>query len=310
MNISIRAVRYFVAAGETGSITKAAEQMNISHSAIAAAIDTIEAEFGVQLMQRFRAKGLKLTPIGRSIHTRAQHLLEEYGQFLNDSAEMGDALQGRLQVGYFAPLAPAFMPKLIQPIMEAGNDIYFQLTECSHNDEAQQGLRDGKFDLAIFMDYIIHPDIRHRELLEIPPYLLVQRGHRLADRESVKFSDIADESFVLLDLPSTLEYYRTMLSVVGRRPKVVAGVNRTEMVRSMVAAGQGCSILNMRPRTSRTYFGDDVVCIPFNEDRARSRYLVLGCMSENPRRLVREFENQCVRYFNSEEAKDLCVPLP
>lgn len=301
MNVSIRAARYFVAAAEAGSITKAADSLNISHSAIAAAVDTLEEEFGVQLMVRQRAKGLVLTPAGRTMVFRAKHLLEEYGQFLHQGAELGSAIAGTLHVGYFAPIAPAFVPKIIAPILKETGDVHFRFTECD-NDRAQAGLRDGDFDLAIFMNYAVHPDIRYEKLLEILPYLVVPKNHPLSNRSHVRFADIIGERLVLLDLPTTLDYYRSMLEAEGIQSHLIAGANSVEMVRSLVASGLGCSILNMRPDTSQTYAGSPVACIPIREPQVRGLHIVLGYIGDGPRRLAREFTERCLAFFSSAKA--------
>jgi len=62
MIFTLKQLEYFVAAGERGSITFAAEKVNISQPSISAAITHLEAEFGVQLFIRHHAQGLSLTP--------------------------------------------------------------------------------------------------------------------------------------------------------------------------------------------------------------------------------------------------------
>ena len=52
MNYTLKHLRYFVATGETGSVTKAAEQVHVSQPSISAAIAHLEAVFGLQLFIR------------------------------------------------------------------------------------------------------------------------------------------------------------------------------------------------------------------------------------------------------------------
>ena len=57
MNFTLKHLRYFVAAGETGSVTKAAEAVHVSQPSISAAIAHLEAVFGLQLFIRHHAQG-------------------------------------------------------------------------------------------------------------------------------------------------------------------------------------------------------------------------------------------------------------
>jgi DNA-binding transcriptional LysR family regulator len=67
MRYTLRQLEYFVAAGETGSITLASEQVNISQPSVSTAISHLEKELGVQLFIRHHAQGLSLTAVGRSL---------------------------------------------------------------------------------------------------------------------------------------------------------------------------------------------------------------------------------------------------
>jgi DNA-binding transcriptional LysR family regulator len=52
LRISIKALNYFLHAAERGSIAKAAVELNVVPSAISNAIDLVEREFELQLVQR------------------------------------------------------------------------------------------------------------------------------------------------------------------------------------------------------------------------------------------------------------------
>lgn len=305
MNITYRTLRYFVAAFEHSSISKAGEALRISPSAISAAIDVLEQEFKLKLVLRHRAKGLQSTAPGKLVFSRAKHLLEELDTFVRDGAELSQSLSGNLHVGYFAPIAPAFLPRIVKPIIKRHPAVTMRFTECNA-EQAQEGLLNGDFDVVIFVSYGVHPEIHFEVLLEIPPYLLLPAGHRLAKRNSLSLNEIGDEPFALLDLPVTRDYYRAILKGAGVEPKVILRASTTEMVRSLVASGLACSILNMRPFINLTYSGSRVVGRPLT-DKAPPIQLVLGRLHENPRRLVGLFADHCRAYFSSADARSNIV---
>ena len=77
MRFTLRHLEYFVAAGETGSVTLASERINISQPSISTAISHLETELGVQLFVRHHAQGLSLTPAGHRLLREAKGLLDQ-----------------------------------------------------------------------------------------------------------------------------------------------------------------------------------------------------------------------------------------
>ena len=66
LRLSLKSLRAFAAVVEHGSITAAAQALNTAPSAVAAAIDQVEAEFGAALLVRTRARGIAPTADGRA----------------------------------------------------------------------------------------------------------------------------------------------------------------------------------------------------------------------------------------------------
>ena len=57
MNYTLKQLRYFAAAGETGSVTKAAALVHVSQPSISAAVAHLEQVFGLKLFIRHHAQG-------------------------------------------------------------------------------------------------------------------------------------------------------------------------------------------------------------------------------------------------------------
>lgn len=307
MRVSIKALNHFLHAAERGSIAKAAADLNVVPSAISNAIDVVEREFELQLVQRYPAKGIRPTAAGRAIMHKIRHLVEEYNTLFLEGTELRTALSGSLSIGYYAPVAPAFMPAIIAPLVRDHPDIKINLKEVD-NERAQAGLLDGEFDLILFVAENIRAGIDCHPLIEAPPYVLVPHDHALGQCEFVTLADLSNEPLVLLDLPITNEYYRNLAGDAAQPANIVATASTHEMVRSLVGAGVGCSILNMRPASTVTYAGDEVLAIPLRGD-ARALKLALGHMGGKPRRLVQAFMDATREYFALTAANELIVPL-
>ncbi len=79
------------------------------------------------------------------------------------------------------------------------------------------------------------------------------------------------------------------------------------MVRNLVGAGVGSSILNMQPLTDQTHSGKSVTAVPIRPP-IQSLSLVLGYLDGNPRLLVSAVTQSFLDYFNSPAAQKLIVP--
>ncbi|MEM8645586.1 MAG: LysR family transcriptional regulator [Pseudomonadota bacterium] len=305
MRISIKSLHYFLTAAERGSISQAAEALNVVPSAVASAIEQVEAEFELKLVQRYPAKGIRPTAAGKALMRKIRHLVEEYDTLMLEGAELRTALSGNLSIGYYAPVAPAFLPSIAGPLVREHPGVSVSFSEVD-NERAQTGLLNGDYDLILFVAENVRAGISYETLIEAPPYALLPQDHPLASRAWVEMPDLQGEALVLLDLPVTNEYYRGLIDQAGGEAKIVATASTHEMVRSLVGAGVGCSLLNMLPLAPLTYAGDALAAVPIKSSVKPLR-LVLGHLGGKPRRLLQAFMEAALDYFDSEDAQALIV---
>ena len=150
MRTSIKALNYFLRAAELGSISRAAEELNVVPSAISNAIDLVERDFQLQLVQRYPAKGIRPTAAGLAMMRKIRHMIEEYDTLFLEGGELRTALSGSITIGYYAPVAPAFMPAIVAPLVRDHPGVKVKLVEAD-NETAQTGLLNGEFDLILFV---------------------------------------------------------------------------------------------------------------------------------------------------------------
>ncbi|WP_299902740.1 LysR family transcriptional regulator [uncultured Ruegeria sp.] len=305
MDISLKALRYFMAAAECGSLTEASKKMHVVPSAILAAVNQVEEAFGLQLTIRHRSKGIAPTSTGKIIMARVQHLLDEYEALMSQGAEMRTQLIGTLRVGYYAPVAPAFLPSIAQNLLAYNPRVEIKFIECDTH-SAQAGLLSGDFDVILCVAESMAPDVAYETLIEVPAYLLVPEQHRFASRTDVSLSELNDEPMVLLDLPVISDYYSRVFEAAGVTPHVACTATTLEMVRSLVGMGVGCSLLHMRPKTHVTYAGENVIEVPLYPATDQLK-IVLGYLPDNPRRVVKHFTDSLRDLFSKEEANRLLV---
>lgn len=305
MSVTLRSMRYYITALAHGNISRAASELNVAASAVGAAIDQIEAQFGLKLVNRHRSRGIVATASGRAIERKFAYLLEEYETVLAEALDLKQSMRGELRLGYYAPVAPAFFPDLLSEVLaqESGTTLY--LTECD-NDQAQAGLLAGDFDAILFVSNVVRPQVGYDVLIQAPAYCLVAADHALANKTAIRMSDLSKEPIIVLNRQIAVDYYQELFRQAGHSPRIIAYANSTEMVRSLVGAGYGCAVLNMLPATSVSYAGDSLVAVPIDADMP-ALSLAVGYDKTGPRRVVTHFVERCTAHFQSPKGRRLIV---
>lgn len=304
MPLSLKSMHYFNTAVSYGSIAQAAEHLNIAASAVSAAIDQVEAAFELTLVTRQRSRGITANASGRLMVQKFERLLEDYQAILAEGAELKQSLSGVLRIGYYAPVAPAFLPGIISTFLPPDHDVVLHLEECD-NDAAQDGLLSGDFDVILFVGEGARAAIDFDILIKAPPYCLLPAVHPLARQESVSMAEIARERLVVLDRPVAAAYYHQLFKRFENSIEIAAYANSTEMVRSLVSEGQGCAVLNMQPLTATSYSGSGLVSRPIS-DQLPCLTLAIAYNRSQPRRIVQHFVDACRAHF-AEEVPQSCT---
>lgn len=298
MRFTLRQLTYFVAAGETLSVTLAAEKAHISQASVSAAIAQLEAEFGLQLFIRHHAQGLSLTGAGERFLTGAKALLAQ-AQALHDSAdEAASAVTGPLRVGMFRTFAALVAPDLCGGFLALHPKVTLDIRE---GDEASLVgmMRRAEVDVALTYALNVTEEIAFEPLAKLPTYILLSDAHPLAGRRSLNLAELRDTPFVLLDLPLSREYFLSIFRREGIAPQIAARSEHSETVRSYVASGFGFSLLTARPANMAAVNGKGLAYVRLEGDYPP---MILGVATASALRRTRAIEaflGHCRAAFDS-----------
>ncbi len=308
IHYTLKQLRYFVAAAKVDSVTKAAENMNVSQPSISAAIAHLEDVFGLQLFVRHHAQGLSLTPDGRRFQVEAIRSLknaEELGLF---AVELGGALKGNLDVACFSSVSSILMPGLIRAFGMENSDVSITSHEGYH-ETLMKGLHSGEFEQALTFDLGTGEDVEFLSLVTLPSYVIMSEKNPLADKDLISLQELADQPMVHLDLPLSRDYFNSLFAGLNLKPAVAQRVESVDMARSMVANNFGFSLSNIvhlqsssleyKKRSGlRALDGQSYCAIPITEEL---RPLHLGLTHLKNGRLTRKataFAEFCKDYFS------------
>ncbi len=294
--LSLRALRYFVAAAETGSVTSGARQVRVSQPSISAAIARIEADLKVQLFVRHHAKGLSLTLSGDRLLVQARSLLAHARELEQFAGAMGGAQRGEVSAGCFITLAPFLLPGLMAGFAERCPEIALSIEE-GNQAEVLGDLRSGRCEVALSYAYGLSDEFEAEVLAELPPRIILAQDHPLARRRSVSLKELAGAPMILLDLPHTRDYFLSLFRSVKIEPRVAHRTRSYEMVRGLAARGLGFGILNAIPRLPWTYDGNKVVAVPIAEQLPNIMVVSLRLRKLATRPAVKLFADFAKQHF-------------
>ena len=257
MDVDLRKVRYFVAVAEELNFGRAAEALHIAQPVLSRQIRALEGELKAQLFVRDK-RGTELTEAGHQLLADARPLLAN-----------ADALRRR--VGRAArgtdTFTVAFMPGLIvtaavRTLVARHPGLNVEVIRTGYDDQTDV-IHDGRADVSYVRLPIDRRGLQVRPLTAEPRVAILPADHRLAGKDSVEITDLAEEH--LLQNPDLVPEWRDLAEEVrsGRRraePVAAAAVHTVEEKLERVAAGLGIAVFPLS--TATFYTRPDIVHVP------------------------------------------------
>lgn len=261
LRFTLRQLEYLVAVGQAGSISLAAERLNVSAPSISTAIAALEAEFGLPLFVRKHAHGVSPTPAGREMIRAASDALAASETLVGLAAQYRGTVAGRLTIGCLLTFAQIVVPQLRRSFLTRYPQVDFAQTE-THQAALIEGLRDASLDAVLTYDLALPADLEFLRLATLPPFVMLGADHPLAGAEALHVADLVAHPLVLLDLPLSAEYFLSFFEKASLRPRISEKSRDMAVVQSLVANGFGYAFGNVKPLTDRAPDGRRILFRP------------------------------------------------
>lgn len=192
----------FVAVADSGSFTKAAQNLYISPTAVMKQVNSLEKRLNLKLLER-GSQGARLTPAGNIIYRDAKFLFEYSKRSIENARQAMQAKESSFHVGT-SMLNPAkpFMDLWYKVGREFSNyKLHLVPFEDNHEDILSEVSRLGeKFDFLIGVcDSKMWMDkCRILPLGYYKKMIAVSRNHRLARKEMLEIEDLYGETLMMV----------------------------------------------------------------------------------------------------------------
>lgn len=292
LRFTLRQLEYFIAVAESGSVALASKKVNVSSPSISAAITQMEEEFRLQLFVRKHAQGLSLTRGGASFLDQARRVVAEADRLNRLVNDITGKVLGELSVGCLVTMAQLILPQLRRSFVDVHPQVEFRQFEQTQT-LLFQGIRAAKLDVALTYDLEIPADLEFLPLVSLPPYALVAARHELAGAEHVTPRELVRHPMVLLDLPSSSQYFLSFFDRLKDKPYIVERTGDMAVMQSMVANGFGYSLANIRPISDIAPDGKRLAYVPVTGGPRAMRLGLLLSDATRSSLTVRRFVEHC-----------------
>lgn len=234
-------LRYFWAVAHEGNLTRTAENLNVSQSALSTQIQKLEQQLGHKLFER-RGKQLRLTEAGRIALDHADAIFSAGEELLGTLRETGTARQV-LRVGALATLSRNFQVGFLRPVLTRP-DVEVILSSGSFADLLKE-LEALHLDVALVNLAPTHdgatPWITHK--IAQQEASLIGMPERVEGKLSIA-GLLRDHPVILPPLGSTMRAgFDALADRLGVRPRIAAEVDDMAMIRLLARENVGLAVV-------------------------------------------------------------------
>ena len=208
----LRDFEFIEAVIRAGSIRKAAEDMNITASALNRRINRFEEEFGYEIFERL-PRGVRLNPAGELVlhHIRAQR--SDFARLQSQVADLSGVRRGHVSIACSQALLPYFLPEQIASYRKDHPGVTFNVN-ARDRFEAERELSTFSSDIALVFEPHHLVDFEVVMSVDQPIYVLMRADNPLAQQEELRLRDCLAQPHVA---PSAQYAVRLLLDAAAKK---------------------------------------------------------------------------------------------
>lgn len=227
---------------EHGTLTKAADSLHLSQSALSHSIKKLEGQIATPIWKK-DGRNLRLTAAGERIQTLANRVLPQFlhTELLLNQIAKGE--MGSLRIGMECHPCYQWLLRVIQPYLEQWPDIDMDVKQ-EFQFGALGALLSYEIDVLITPDPLFKPKIVYIPVFDYEHMLVVSASHQLAKQDFVLPEQLSEEVLFSYPVePQRLDIFSQFLNPAKCSVKKHKNIETTEIMLQMVAAGRGICAL-------------------------------------------------------------------
>ena len=242
MHIEFRHLRTIKAIHEYGGVAKAADQLNITQSALSHQIKALEDQAGVELFVR-RAKPMKLSAAGMRLLRLANQVLPQVEALAAEFEGLRGGSTGRMHIAIECHACFEWLFPVLEAFRKNWPDVDVDIRPGLAFD-ALPALQKEEVDLVVSSDPEDIPGVTFTELFDYDAVFVASSLHPLSDKPFVDAEDFRGQTLITYPVErSRLDVFSQLLIPAKVEPAAVRQVELTAVILLLVASNRGVSVL-------------------------------------------------------------------
>ncbi|MEO9778102.1 MAG: LysR family transcriptional regulator [Sedimentitalea sp.] len=242
MHIEFRHLRTIKAIHDCGGLARAADQLNITQSALSHQIKGLEDQAGVELFIR-RSKPMTLSAAGFRLLRLAEQVLPQVEATLSEFSNLRDGKTGRMHIAIECHACFEWLFPVLEGFRKNWHDVDVDIRPGLAFD-ALPALQKEEVDLVVSSDPEDLPGVTFIELFDYQAVFVASAAHPLARKPWVEAADFRGETLITYPVErSRLDVFSQLLIPAKVEPAAIRQVELTAVILLLVASNRGISVL-------------------------------------------------------------------
>ena len=242
MHLEFRHLRTIRAIHRAGGVARAAEQLNLTQSALSHQLKGLEDQCGVEWFVR-RTKPLKLSTAGMKLLKLADDVLPRIDALEDEFRALISGKSGRLHIAIECHACFEWLFPVLELFRKAWPDVDVDIRPGLAFG-ALPALAREEVDLVVSSDPETIEGVEFIPLFDYEPRFVAASNHPLARRSHVEAEDFRDETLITYPVDrARLDVFTGLLTPAKVEPRAIRQVELTAVILLLVASGRGVSVL-------------------------------------------------------------------
>jgi len=242
MHIEFRHLRTIKAIHECGGLARAADQLNITQSALSHQIKGLEDQAGVELFLR-RSKPMKLSAAGLRLLRLAEQILPQVEATQQEFSSLRDGRTGRMHIAIECHACFEWLFPVLESFRKSWGDVDVDIRPGLAFD-ALPALQKEEVDLVVSSDPEDLPGVEFIKLFDYDAVFVAASTHPLAQKEFIEAEDFRGQTLITYPVERTrLDVFSQLLIPARVEPAAIRQVELTAVILLLVASNRGVSVL-------------------------------------------------------------------
>ncbi len=261
--ITLRRMEQLIAVAEELHFHRAAQRLNMSQPPLTSAIQKLEEDLGVTLIERGN-RVLGLTPAGEKFVSEARKTLRQAEKTIVSTLDVAEGRTGFLRLGYVGSALYGRLPDIIREFRASHPKVRLELREATTAAQIA-ALRDGTLDIGVLIPPLEKADDIERVNFDSDRLCMaIPKDHPFSKRSNLTLADLAGEPFILWPMPEGRSFHLQVIRLcaeAGFVPMITQEAHGMHAVLSLVSVGGGVSVV---PQSMSGFRSDQISYHPLS----------------------------------------------